>query len=334
MNMDNLQGLLTIPTKESSAEEVLTPTREAYRKLLAETSSSSQAGTEHRHIAKEPEKTLDLPDIVCDRRLNLLDWGCNNILAVALNNTVYLWNATSGSTSELVTVSDTFAPVTSVSWAPDCHSIAIGLNDSHVHLYDPSTSKMIRSLQGNHQSLPVGSLAWNKHLLTTGSADGVIINHDVMIRSPVVSTYDEHTDAICSLKWSSSGQYLASGGNDKLLHIWDISKCSPLHRFVACCGAKVIGSWSARSLTKNQLVLWKHSSMSKMAELAGHTSPVLYLAQSPDGCTVASASGDEKLKLWRIFEKSTIKIKDVSGSTATGILSNGTRPDYIFGYIF
>ncbi|KAJ4752425.1 hypothetical protein LUZ62_086830 [Rhynchospora pubera] len=155
--------------------------------------------------------------------------------------------------------------------------------------------------------------------------------------------------------------YLASGGNDKLLPIWDISKCSPLHRLnnhtaavraLAWCpfqnnllasgggkankcikfwnvsagtylksvntGSQICGllwsksDWelvSSHGLTKNQLVLWKYSSMSKMAELTGHASPVLpvlYLAQSPDRCTVASVSGDEKLKIWRIFEKSTI----------------------------
>ncbi|CAN7015543.1 unnamed protein product [Brassica rapa subsp. trilocularis] len=39
----------------------------------------------------------------------------------------------------------------------------------------------------------------------------------------------------------------------------------------------------------------------KMAELTGHTSRVLYMAQSPDGCTVASAAGDETLRFWNVF---------------------------------
>ncbi|MBA0877078.1 hypothetical protein Goshw_003880 [Gossypium schwendimanii] len=41
--------------------------------------------------------------------------------------------------------------------------------------------------------------------------------------------------------------------------------------------------------------------MVKMAELTGHTSRVLYMAQSPDGCTVASAAGDETLRFWNVF---------------------------------
>ncbi|KAI5390740.1 hypothetical protein KIW84_075872 [Lathyrus oleraceus] len=35
----------------------------------------------------------------------------------------------------------------------------------------------------------------------------------------------------------------------------------------------------------------------QMAELNGHTSRVLYMTQSPDGCTVASAAADETLSL-------------------------------------
>ena len=36
--------------------------------------------------------------------LNLLDWSSSNVLAIALGNIVYLWDASDGSTSELVTV--------------------------------------------------------------------------------------------------------------------------------------------------------------------------------------------------------------------------------------
>jgi cell division cycle protein 20 (cofactor of APC complex) len=41
--------------------------------------------------------------------------------------------------------------------------------------------------------------------------------------------------------------------------------------------------------------------MVKMGELNGHTSRVLYMAQSPDGCTVATAAADETLRFWNAF---------------------------------
>lgn len=72
----------------------------------------------------------------------------------------------------------------------------------------------------------VGSLAWNDHILTSGSRDTTIVNHDVRIRDPIVSKLEGHTQEVCGLKWSLSGQQLASGGNDNLLHIWDKASCT------------------------------------------------------------------------------------------------------------
>ncbi|KAF5797089.1 putative transcription factor WD40-like family [Helianthus annuus] len=50
--------------------------------------------------------------------------------------------------------------------------------------------------------------------------------HDFRIRAHIVETYSGHHQEVCGLKWSASGQQLASGGNDNLLHIWDRSVAS------------------------------------------------------------------------------------------------------------
>ena len=90
------------------------------------------------------ERTLDAPDLVDDYYLNLLDWGSSNVLAIALGSTVYLWDASDGSTSELVTVvEDEDGPVTSVSWAPDGKHISIGLNNSDVQLWDSTANRLV-----------------------------------------------------------------------------------------------------------------------------------------------------------------------------------------------
>ncbi|VFQ94001.1 unnamed protein product [Cuscuta campestris] len=89
------------------------------------------------------ERTLDAPDILDDYYLNLLDWGSINVLSIALGSTVYLWDASEGSTSELVTVDDEFGPVTSVIWAPDSRHVAIGLNNSDVQRWDSTANKLL-----------------------------------------------------------------------------------------------------------------------------------------------------------------------------------------------
>ncbi|KAL6581621.1 hypothetical protein OROMI_007544 [Orobanche minor] len=366
---------------------ISSPSREAYRKHLAEafnmnrtrilafknkpstpveaipnefSSAAHQvkSAKPRRHIPQTSERTLDAPDLMDDYYLNLLDWGSNNVLSIALGSTVYLWDGSDGTTSELVTIDEESGPVTSVKWAPDGRHIAVGLNSSEVQLWDSTANRLLRTLRGGHGSR-VGALDWNNYILTTGGMDGQIINNDVRIRSHIVETYQGHHQEVCSLKWSASGQHLASGGNDNLLHIWDRSSASSnattqwLHRLedhtaavkaLAWCpfqgnllasgggsGDRCIKFWnthtgacfnsvdtgsqvcallwnrnerellSSHGFTNNQLTLWKYPSMVKIAELTGHTSRVLFMTQSPDGCTVASAAGDETLRFWNVF---------------------------------
>ncbi|KAI0519938.1 hypothetical protein KFK09_007400 [Dendrobium nobile] len=394
MDFDVARYLLTQPRKEKENVGVVSPAKEAYRKLLAETLLNnrtrilafnrktpistdsmliaiSEAGSSNhskitkrkRYIPQSAERTLDAPDLVDDFYLNVLDWGSRNVLSIALGNTVYLWDASKGSTSELVTVDDDLGPVTSVSWAPDGKHIAVGLNNSYVQLWDSNSAKLLRTLNEIHRSR-VGTLAWNNSILTTGGMDGKIVNNDVRIRNHVVKSYRGHQEEVCGLKWSESGKQLASGGNDNLIHIWDQSMATSssaaarnqnqwLHRFeghdaavkaLAWCpfqsnllasgggGAdKCIKFWNtltgaclnsvetdsqicgllwnknerelltSHGYSQNQLTLWKYPSMVKVAELCGHTSRVLHMTQSPDGCTVATAAGDETLRFWKVF---------------------------------
>ena len=69
-----------------------------------------------------------------------------HVLAIALSNTVYLWDATDGNTSEVVTVDDESGPVTSVKWAPDGRHISIGLNNSDIQLWDSTSNRLVSSL--------------------------------------------------------------------------------------------------------------------------------------------------------------------------------------------
>jgi cell division cycle 20, cofactor of APC complex len=59
---------------------------------------------------------------------------------------------------------------------------------------------------------------------------------------------------------------------------------------------------SAHGYSHNQLVLWRYPSMVKVAEMRGHSSRILHMAQAPDGQTVATAAADETIRFWNVFE--------------------------------
>ncbi|CAN8067927.1 unnamed protein product [Agarophyton chilense] len=185
-----------------------------------------------RHIPQAPEKILDAPGLLEDFYLNLVDWGSNNTLAVALAESVYLWNADTGKIEQLCET-DPDDCITSVAWISEGNYLAIGTNSTEVQIWDVdkmSCTRRMRSHAGR-----VGALAWNGPLLSSGSRDSQIHNHDVRIPDHHVATLAAHTQEICGLKWSPNGTQLASGGNDNLVCIWDNSsvdsRWAPKYRF-------------------------------------------------------------------------------------------------------
>lgn len=162
-------------------------------------------------------------------------------------------------------------------------------------------------------------MAWNGRVLTTGRRDGHIVNYDVRVGVRVSVLPKSHRLAICGLKWSASGELLASGGSDNLVHVWDVRSMPTrwLHkledhkatvRAVAWCplkrhllasgggqGDHYIRLWDARSGTPHE------NAVDTGSEVCGllwsrHERDVLL---SSHGFGVSESVPDNRLTLWR-----------------------------------
>ena len=200
-----------------------------------------------RHIPGAPEKLLDAPDILDDDYLSLVDWSCNNLVAVALGATVHLWNAATGEIHQVCQLEGQDNYVASVKWAEEGRYLALGTNTGNIVVWDVEKSKMSRCLQGLDSR--VASLSWNKWLLAGGSRSGEIQQSDTRMADHVVSTCRAHSQEVCGLAWSSDGKYLASGGNDNILNIWASQQQglhtgpSPLHSLTSHMAAVKAVAW-------------------------------------------------------------------------------------------
>lgn len=67
-----------------------------------------------RYLPQTSERVLDAPDLLDDYYLNLLDWSSSNLLAVALGQSLYVWNATTSEITKLLEFDG--VPITSVAW--------------------------------------------------------------------------------------------------------------------------------------------------------------------------------------------------------------------------
>ncbi|XP_029971103.1 cell division cycle protein 20 homolog [Salarias fasciatus] len=171
-----------------------------------------------RYISSTPDRILDAPDLRNDFYLNLLDWSSQNLLAVALHNSVYLWDATQGDIIFLMKMERDEDYICSLSWTKEGSYLAVGTSDCQVQLWDVDNQKRLRSMASH--TARVGSLSWNEHVLSSGSRSGHIHHHDVRVAEHHIATLSTHSQEVCGLKWSPDGRYLASGGNDNLLCVW------------------------------------------------------------------------------------------------------------------
>jgi len=182
-------------------------------------------GKPPRHVPSAPSRVLDAPELLDDYYLNLVEWGANNRVAVALGATVYIWNAADGSIVELAELQGEDDHVCSVSWLPGETSaghVAVGTARGVTELWDVGASRCLRRMDGH--SARVSALAWNAHVVSSASRDATIVHHDVRDRDHAVGSCVGHTQEVCGLAYSPDGQTLASGANDNLVHLWSASQ--------------------------------------------------------------------------------------------------------------
>jgi cell division cycle protein 20 (cofactor of APC complex) len=116
--------------------------------------SSAISAQLRRRILTSPERVLDAPNIVDDYYLNLLDWSCNNQVAIGLGQSVYVWSAESGGVSSLLETSpDTY--VSSLKWSGDGAYVSVGLGTGEVQIWDVEEQTKLRSMFGHETRVSV-----------------------------------------------------------------------------------------------------------------------------------------------------------------------------------
>lgn len=153
--------------------------------------------------------------------LNLLDWSCTNLVAIGLDNQVYIWNAETGAVSSLCTVTNPSSPagatddegdeyVCSLRFAEDGSYLAIGTSSGPIQIYDVTTAQRTRTMAG-HPSR-VAALSWSGAILSSGGKEGGIWNSDVRVAQHKVSEMRGHRAEVCGLEWRRDGAGGLSGG--------------------------------------------------------------------------------------------------------------------------
>ncbi|CAA6675756.1 unnamed protein product [Spirodela intermedia] len=202
--------------------------------------------------------------------------------------------------------------VGSLSWSN--HILTTGGKDGKVVNNDVRIrSHVVHSYRGHR-----GEVCGLGGLVPAGGIDG---HCSADLPRSWIHRFDKHASAVKALAWCPfQSNLLASGGggNDRCIKLWNTENGTCLDSVDT--GSQVCSLlWSKKEkellsshgFGQNQLTLWKYPSFRKIIDLTGHSSESCarpwygpkspQILSSPDGCTVASVSGDETLRFWNVF---------------------------------
>lgn len=178
--------------------------------------SNSLAASQRRRITTVPARVLDAPGLVDDYYLNVLDWSSNNLVAIALEHQVYIWNAESGDVSRLCHLGDpeteeaTDDYVCALKFSGDGSYLAVGTSMGPIQIYDVQSQSRQRTMAGHVSRVP--TLSWSGAILSSGSRDGSIWNSDVRVAQHKQSEMKSHRAEVCGLAWRQDLAGGLSGG--------------------------------------------------------------------------------------------------------------------------
>ncbi len=187
-------------------------------------------------------------------------------------STIQLWNAVTGKHKR--TLKGYKGGNKRVVFSMDSRTLASwsSYQDTTIRLWDVATGRHKKTLKGHKNLIESVTFSPVGNTLVSGGIDGTILLWDVDTGKQKKTLRDRGANNksgtqsgwITVLEFNSDGEMLATGDNNGIIHLWDVS-------------------------------LWK-----KERTLNGHVNTITSIIFSPDGHSLASTSKDGSAKLWEI----------------------------------
>ncbi|KAF9812679.1 hypothetical protein IEO21_06066 [Rhodonia placenta] len=216
-----------------------------------------------------------------------------------------------------------------------------------VHLYvadsfNISDAPSLRT-RGHRFSVTAAAASPDARWLFTAGKDGMIIKWDLHTGRKAhihhkcrpdkgkakAAEVDGHTDEVWALAVSADGRYLASGGRDRRVGVWDVEKDEWVkgfggHRDAISALAFRKAPSSASTSTQlysgsfdRTLKLFDLTSMGYVETLFGHQEPVLALDALRAETAVSCGGRDKTVRFWKIPEETQLVFRGGGRSTWT-----------------
>ena len=197
--------------------------------------------------------------------------------------------------------------VQSLAFSPSGEFLISSSDDGRVLRWDLKHAKQpIEPTLLRHYASPVSAVAISPDgkRVAIGTWDGVLeicqVNDGSQVRE-----LEGHSETVTSIDFHPTNKYLASGGADDRLILWDVSSGEEILTFhqgneydVMTVDFHPRGTNLVTGDGENQIKIWDADTGSESETLPGHTATVSSAAYSPNGRMIISGDWDNSLLLW------------------------------------
>ncbi|ATL68732.1 TIR domain-containing protein [Nocardia terpenica] len=191
-------------------------------------------------------------------------------------------------------------PAESVTFSPDGTHIAAGDEAHQVRVWEVSSGRETASFAVAQNSVRAVRFTPDGRRIITAAADDAVVVWDASTGQPIGLPFTGHNKPVNSIALSPDGQNLASGGDDKTLRFWTMSRLPLLgHQGEVIAVAFSPDGKRIASVGPDGIRLWDAGSRTQVsAPFTGHSGVVTSVAFSPDGRYLATGGVDQTVRLW------------------------------------
>ncbi|WAS04132.1 serine/threonine protein kinase [Gloeomargaritales cyanobacterium VI4D9] len=233
-----------------------------------------------------------------------------SVVAGCEDRTLRLWEVGKGKITQ--TLGGMFAkhssPICAIAVSPNGRLVASGSEDKTIRIWELSSGKCLCTLTGHSSHVRGLSFTPDGFLLVSGGWDNTLVIWEAgngrSLRT-IAEPFRFGDNGFNAVVVSPDSQWIATGNENRLIHLWDFNKGERVHSFPEQKTAVSALAFAPRGnilVSGNQdglIQTWDMVLRQQRDTLKGHSKQVTSLAFTPDGNFLISGSRDNSIRIWR-----------------------------------